>query len=340
MPPPGTPGLRLPGLPEASRLPGVAPPAPIRMRRIPPIPTQPTRARVLPLPDAPTRAGGRDDGASGAWIPAPDHDGPQPASPGPDPLRRAARAWLAVQVSPVLSTLAFLARGLELGAPPRGAGCPQHLLGPLLGVVVGPVAGGMPRDATEELFPRAAHARGVELDQWHEWRASRRSPHLLEDLTALLHTGTCAEGPGQLTCTCAVSGLRGHAIHRRLRPMPPDHGAVPALTPDPSGQIDPWHEALVEFVGRFRGRGTEPRSRFSSEGGPTVHERRQLLGHLELLANAFAGPRRIDRMAGLAEVCWQPGIRITRNWQLRDRAAGTQQVRNELVDRMAAAVWP
>jgi hypothetical protein len=122
--------------------------------------------------------------------------------------------------------------------------------------------------------------------------------------------------------------------------MPPGHGAVPALTPDPSGQIDPWHESLVEFVGRFRGRGTEPRSRFSSEGGPTVHERRQLLGHLELLANAFAGPRRIDRMAGLGGVGWQPGIRITRNWQLRDRAAGTQQVRDELLDRMARAVWP
>jgi hypothetical protein len=45
-------------------------------------------------------------------------------------------------------------------------------------------------------------------------------------------------------------------------------------------------------------------------------------------------------MAGLAEVAWQPGIRITRNWQLRDRAAGTDQGRDELLDRMARAVWP
>jgi hypothetical protein len=337
MPAPGTPGLRLPGLPEVGRLPGVVAPG-SAVRAVPAVPGAPT-TRMVRAPGAAVRRIGLVDGSATRWIDA-GPDGQQPPPPGPDPLRRATRAWLAVQVSPVLSTIAFLARGLELGAPPRGAGCPQHLLGPLLGVVVGPVAGGMPRDATEELYPRAAMSRGIELEQWHEWRAARRSPSLLEDLTALLHTGTCAEGPGQLTCTCAVSGLRGHPIHRRLRPMPDGHGAVPALTPDPSGQVDPWHEALVEFVGRFRGRGTEPRSRFSSEGGPTVHERRQLLGHLELLASAFAGPRRIDRMAGLAEVTWQPGIRITRNWQLRERAAGTTRVRDELLERMAAAVRP
>ncbi|HEX6887922.1 MAG TPA: hypothetical protein VF143_07435 [Candidatus Nanopelagicales bacterium] len=277
-----------------------------------------------------------------SYAPAPASGAPAApaAPPGYDPLRRAADAWLALQVSPVLSTFAFLARGLEQGAPPRGAGCAQHLLGPLLGVVVGPVAGQLPKDATEELFQRAAHSRGVDPAQWAQWRAARSSAQLLEDLTTLLHSGSCAEGPGLLTCTCAVSGLRKHPITRRLRPMPEGLGAIPALTPDPTGQIDPWHEALVEFVGRFRGRGTEPRSRFSSEGGPSVHERRQLHGHLALLASTFAGPRRADRMAGLGRVPWQPGIRITRAWQLRDCAASTEQGRDELLDRMIAALRP
>ncbi|HEX6886458.1 MAG TPA: hypothetical protein VF143_00005, partial [Candidatus Nanopelagicales bacterium] len=116
-----------------------------------PAPRQVPGRPALALVGAPTRSYAPASASGAPAAPA--------APPGYDPLRRAADAWLALQVSPVLSTFAFLARGLEQGAPPRGAGCAQHLLGPLLGVVVGPVAGQLPKDATEELFQRAAHSR-------------------------------------------------------------------------------------------------------------------------------------------------------------------------------------
>lgn len=253
----------------------------------------------------------------------------------PRPLRRASLAWLAVKVSPALESFAFLARGLELGAPPAEAGCAQHELGPLLAVVLGPVAGTPPPDATEQLYRRAADARGVTLEQWQRWCESRRTPELLEDVTALLHTGSCAERPGLITCTC---GLTGVGTHRRLRAMPPGGGPIPTLTPDPSAETDPWHDALVDFVARFRGRGTSRRSQFNHESDTSVRDRRQLLSHLELLASTFAGPRRIDRMAGLASVDWTPRIRATRAWQRRDRATGTEFAREELLARLVAVI--
>jgi hypothetical protein len=251
----------------------------------------------------------------------------------PRPLRRASFAWLAVKVSPALESFAFLARGLELGAPPVEAGCAQHELGPLLAVVLGPVAGTPPPDATEQLYRRAADARGVTLEQWQRWCESRRTPELLEDVTALLHTGSCAERPGLISCTCGPTGV---GTHRRLRAMPPGGGPIPTLTPDPSAETDPWHDALVDFVARFRGRGTSRRSPFNHEGDTSVRDRRQLMSHLELLASTFAGPRRIDRMAGLASVAWTPRIRATRAWQRRDRATGTEFAREELLARLVA----
>jgi len=253
----------------------------------------------------------------------------------PRPLRRASFAWLAVKVSPALESFAFLARGLELGAPPVEAGCAQHELGPLLAVVLGPVAGTPPPDATEQLYRRAADARGVTLEQWQRWCESRRTPELLEDVTALLHTGSCAERPGLISCTCGPTGV---GTHRRLRAMPPGGGPIPTLTPDPSAETDPWHDALVDFVARFRGRGTSRRSQFNHESDTSVRDRRQLMSHLELLASTFAGPRRIDRMAGLASVDWTPRIRATRAWQRRDRATGTESAREELLARLVGVI--
>jgi hypothetical protein len=113
---------------------------------------------------------------------------------------------------------------------------------------------------------------------------------------------------------------------------------VPALTPDASGQTDPWQDALVVLASRFRGRGTLVASKYAGSGPPSVNEIRTLVAHLERLASAYAGPRRADRMTGLGRVDWNPPLRRTRAWEVRDRAGGTDRGREELMERLLRAV--
>jgi len=258
----------------------------------------------------------------------------------PAPLLRASRAWMALKVSAVLESLAFLARGVDCGRPPRGAACPQHVLGPLVGTIIGPVAGRLPQDAVEELFPRAADVRGVTREEWLEWRSTRFSPHLLEDVTMLAYRGSCVGRSDEVRCTCGAAATSAEAIpspwatHR----FDPVLGPVPALTPDVSGRTDPWHDALVELASRFRGRGTLVASKYAGSGPPSIIEIRTLVGHLYRLAGAFAGPRRADRMSGLGRVDWDPPLRQTQAWVVRDRAGATDSGREELVERLLRAI--
>jgi hypothetical protein len=115
-------------------------------------------------------------------------------------------------------------------------------------------------------------------------------------------------------------------------------GPVPALTPDPTGQSDPWEDTLVLLAGTFRGRGSPLASKYAGSGPPTIKDMRTLAAHLERLAGAFAGPRRADRMAGLRRVEWDDALGLTYAWCVRDRATGTQEARDDLLHRLWAAV--
>ena len=256
------------------------------------------------------------------------------------PLVRASRAWTALKVSPVLESLAFLARGVECGHPPNAAACAQHVLGPLVGTVIGPVGGLLPRDSVEELFQRAAAERGVTTEEWLQWRRSRFTPHLLEDVTLLAHRGSCLTQSDVVRCTCGPRRGSGDApVADRSMPLPdPDLGPIPALTPDPTGRSDPWLETLVLLAAAHRGRGSPLCSKYSGSGPPAIRDMRVLASHLDRLAGAFAGPRRADRMAGRGRVQWDPAVRITRAWRMRDVAGGTDRARMELVERLRIAV--
>ena len=113
---------------------------------------------------------------------------------------------------------------------------------------------------------------------------------------------------------------------------------MPALTPDPTGRSDPWHETLVLLAATFRGRGSPLSSKYSGSGPPAIRDMRILASHLDRLAGAFAGPRRADRMAGLGRVQWDPALRITQAWRMRDVAGGTERARMELLERLWIAV--
>lgn len=274
-------------------------------------------------------------GQAAAVVPDVDPRGRQEGQPSP--LLRASRAWTALKVSAVIESLAFLARGVDCGRPPRGAACPQHVLGPLVGTILGPVGGRLPQDCVEESFLRASHVRGVTREEWHEWRGSRFSPHLLEDVTMLAYRGSCAGRSDEVRCTCGGAadvdqGLAGtHAFDPAL-------GPVPALLPDVTGRTDPWQDALVVLVSKFRGRGTLLASKYAGSGPPSINEIRTVAAHLERLAGAYAGPRRADRMSGLGRVAWNPPLRQTRASVVRDRAGGTDSAREELVERLLRAV--
>ena len=258
----------------------------------------------------------------------------------PAALVRASRAWTALKVSAVLESLAFLARGVERGRPARGAACAEHTLGPLVGVIVGPVAGRLPRDAVEELFPRASVERGVTREEWIEWRRARYTPHLLEDVTMLAHRGSCRARGDVVRCTCEGTWPHSAPVpaDQWVRRLDPVLGPVPALTPDPSGRTDPWQDTLVLLASTFRGRGSPLSSKYAGSGPPTIKDVRTLSGHLERLAGAFAGPRRADRMAGLERVDWDPRLPMTRAWHERDRAGSTDRAREELLGRLLGAV--
>lgn len=263
---------------------------------------------------------------------------PEPNFSDPSPLVRASNAWTALRVSPVLRSMAAIGRGVELGKAPRQAICARHHLGPLVASIVGPAAGPFPPDAAEEFNRRASDVSGVSRREWLTWARTRSTPELLEDVTALIHSGSCSEGADHLACRCPAP--RARAVHPRVRRMPAEFGVVPVLIPDPSGRTDPWHEALVGFVATFRGRGTEPASRYSSQEAPSVNDRKCLYADLERLANAFAGPRRVDRMAGLRRVPWSPPGMRSPAWLMRERATATDQACDELLGRLAGAVWP
>ena len=269
-------------------------------------------------------AAGAARGTRSAAIEA--HAGP------PVPLVRASRAWTALKISSVLESLAFLARGVEFGRPPRAAACPKHVLGPLAGTVIGPVSGPLPRDSVEELFQRAAVERGVTTAEWLQWRRARITPHLLEDVTMLAHRGSCLARSDVVRCTCAGG------TDRAMRLPDADLGPVPALTPDPTGQSDPWQDTLVLLASTFRGRGSPLSSKYAGSGPPTIKDMRTLAAHLDRLSGAFAGPRRADRMAGLGRVHWEPTLRITHEWRIRDAAGGTERARMELLERLWLAV--
>lgn len=250
---------------------------------------------------------------------------------------RASQAWVALKVSPVLASLAFLGRGIERGRPLRGAPCPMHMLGPLMGTVIGPAASPLARDAAEEFFMPAARLRKVTARDWGQWRTIRTRAQLLEDVTALAHHGTCAERTRSLRCSCrAQDAVRMLGLGQFLR-VPPSGGVVPLLIPDPTGRTDPWHDTLVAYVSRFRGPGTFPDSKFAGQGEPSIAQVRTLQAHLEVLASAFAGPGRADRMVGLARVGWDPPLEVTANWRNRDRLADTTAARVELRGRLHAA---
>ncbi len=258
----------------------------------------------------------------------------------PVPLVRASRAWTALKVSTVLESLAFLARGVEWGRPPRGAACPEHVLGPLAGTIVGPVGGPLPRDSVEELFQRAAVERGVTTGEWLQWRRARFTPQLLEDVTMLAHRGSCLARSDVVRCTCgeARGAPDSVAPERALRLPAPGLGPVPALIADPTGHSDPWQDTLVLLASTFRGRGSPLSSKYSGAGPPTIKDIRTLSAHLERLSGAFAGPRRADRMAGLVRVHWDPPLRMTQAWRMRERVGGTERERAELLERLFLAV--
>ena len=211
-----------------------------------------------------------------------------------------------MKVSPVLESLAFLARGVESGRTPRGAACPEHVLGPLIGTVIGPVGGRLPWDTVEELFQRASDARGVTRAEWFEWRSSRFSPSLLEDVTMLAYRGSCVGPSDEVRCRCAPGPNGAEPPARSTHRLHPALGPVPALTPDPTGWTDPWQDTLVELAARFRGRGSPQVSKFAGSGPPSVSDVRTLMGNLNRLAGAYAGPRRADRMGGLERLDWIP----------------------------------
>jgi hypothetical protein len=260
--------------------------------------------------------------------------------PPPIPLVRASRAWTALKVSSVLESLAFLARGVECGRPPRAPACPEHIVGPLVGTIVGPVGGLLPRDAVEQLYQRAAVERGVTMGEWFEWRRARLTAHLLEDVTMLAHRGSCLGRSDVVRCTCSgVQGSWGSVPPDRwLRSPDGGTGPVPVLTPDPTGRTDPWQDTLVRLAATYRGRGSPLASKFAGSGPPTIKDMRTLAAHLERLSGAFAGPRRADRMAGLERVEWDPTLRLTPDWRVRDRAGGTEAARVELLERLWGAV--
>jgi hypothetical protein len=243
-----------------------------------------------------------------------------------------------MKVSPVLESLAFLARGVESGRPPRGAACPVHVLGPLIGTVIGPAGGRLPWDAVEELFQRASDGRGVTLAEWSDWRRHRFSPFLLQDVTMLAYRGSCVGRSDEVRCRCESAAGDGGAPVFSAHRTHPGLGPVPALTPDPTGRTDPWQDALVELAARFRGRGSPHASKFSGSGPPTVLDIRTLVGNLDRLAGAFAGPRRADRMGGLERLDWNPPLPLTAAWGVRDRAGGTDDGRAELLARLLHAV--
>lgn len=256
------------------------------------------------------------------------------------PLVRASRAWSALRVSPALESLAFLAQGVARGRPPRGAACPEHVLGPLVGTVVGPVAGPTPRGVVEEVLRHSVEVRGVTRREWLEWQGARSTPQLLEDVTVLLYRGSCGEAGDSVRCTCVSSEQRGAhepPVDRFTRHLEAVLGPVPALIPDPSGQTDPWQEALMVLASRFRGPGSPLCSKYAGTGPPTINDTRNLVAHLHRLAGAFAGPRRVDRMAGLGRVAWDPPVHVTRAWSLRDGAGGAPGAQHELFDQLLSA---
>jgi hypothetical protein len=214
------------------------------------------------------------------------------------------------------------------------------VLGPLTGTIVGPVSGPLPRDSVEELFRRATVERGVTTGEWLQWRRARITPHLLEDVTMLAHRGSCLARNDVVRCTCGEGQGSGASVatDRALRLPETGLGPVPALTPDPTGQSDPWQDTLVLLASTFRGRGSPLSSKFSGSGPPTIKDIRTLTVHLERLAGAFAGPRRADRMAGLGRVHWDPALRITQAWRVRDAVGGTEPARSDLLERLYVAV--
>jgi hypothetical protein len=269
----------------------------------------------------------------------------RPVATSPDarpaaPLVRASRAWTALKVSPVLESLAFLARGMERGQPPRAAACAEHVLGPLVGAIIGPVGGLLPQDSVEELFQRAAVERRVTTQEWLQWRRARFTAHLLEDVTMLAHRGSCLTRSDVVLCTCGGDRGEGDAVaaDRSMRLPGQDLGPVPALTPDPTGRSDPWEETLVLLASTFRGRGSPLSASCSGSRPPAIRDMRILGAHVDRLAGAFAGPRRTDRMSGLERVEWHPALRITQAWRMRDVAGGTERARMELLERLRFAV--
>lgn len=258
----------------------------------------------------------------------------------PAPLVRASRAWMALKTSTILESLAFLARGVEYGRAPRGAACPKHVVGPLVGTVIGPAGGCLPPDAVEELFQRAAIVRGVSMGEWSEWRRVRFTPELLEDVTMLAHRGACRGRSYEVRCTCGGSQVTGDPLEPewRLRNFDPVLGPVPALVPDPTGQTDPWQDSLIVLASTFRGRGSQLSSQYSGSGPASVSEVRALAVHLDRLAGAFAGPRRADRMAGLGRIDWDPPLQPTLAWHVLDTEGSTERAREELRERLRLTV--
>ncbi len=264
------------------------------------------------------------------------------------PLVRASRAWLALKASAVLESLAFLGRGVECGRPPRGAACPQHVLGPLIGTVIGPVGGRLRPYAVEELFQRASDVRGLTIGEWQEWRELRFTPQLLEDVTVLAYRGSTPGRSDEVRCTCSDamsaaaeesdSGAQPMSAVARTRRFDAFPGPVPALIPDPTGLSDPWQDQLVVLASRFRGRGSPLASKYAGSGPSSIKEMRTLVTHLERLAGAFAGPGRADRMAGLDRVEWTPPLVRTRAWRERDRLGSSERAHQDLHDRLLRAV--
>jgi hypothetical protein len=209
-----------------------------------------------------------------------------------------------------------------------------------MGTIVGPSGGHLPRDSVEEFFQRAAMERGVTPQEWLQWRQARFTPYLLEDVTMLAHRGSCLGHGDIVRCTCGGGPGTGDqaAADRTMRLPEPDLGSVPALTPDPTGRSDPWHETLILLASAFRGRGSPMSSKYSGSGPPAIRDVRILAAHLDRLAGSFAGPRRVDRMAGRGRVDRGPARRITKAWRMRDAAGGTDRARMELLERLWIAV--
>ncbi len=244
---------------------------------------------------------------------------------------------MALKISPVLESLAFLAQGVGRGRPPRGAACPEHVLGPLVGTFIGPVGALLPRDCVEEYYQRAAVERRATQTEWLQWRRSRFTPHLLEDVTMLAHRGSCRGRGDVVRCVCCGVQGSGEPAGQWLRPTGAG-GSVPALTPDPTGRTDPWQDTLVALASTFRGRGSPLASKYAGSGPPSIRDMRILATHVERLSGAFAGPRRADRMAGLWRIKWDDSLGVTHAWHVRDRAGRAEEARLELLDRLMAAV--